>query len=170
MSDSDVKYMALSESGSESYIPSIDDSSSSDGSDIDTARNWCEADANRYPTPFPRCLFTGTPGCLFSTTQVIEPLDYFKLFFDNELVNHITTETNRYALTKPQTSRSQWHPVSTEEIYMFFSVIILQGIIHKLDERMYWTTNETFSTLSFRRLMSRNRYLEIKQNLHYTDN
>ncbi|XP_067121649.1 piggyBac transposable element-derived protein 4-like [Centruroides vittatus] len=170
MSDSEVECMVLSESGSESYVPSIDDSSSSGSDTSSTARNWCEADAQRYPTPPPRFPFTGTPGCRFSTTEVIEPLDYFKLFFDNELVNHITTETNRYALTKPQTSRSQWDTVSIQEMYMFFCVVILQGIIHKPDERMYWTTNETLSTPSFRRLMSRNRFLAIKQNLHFTDN
>ncbi|XP_023238888.1 piggyBac transposable element-derived protein 4-like [Centruroides sculpturatus] len=85
-------------------------------------------------------------------------------------MNEITTETNRYALSKPQTSRSRWNPVSVEEMFMFLSVILLQGIIHKPDERMHWTTNETLETPIFRRIMARNRFLEIKQNLHFSNN
>ncbi|XP_023244129.1 piggyBac transposable element-derived protein 4-like [Centruroides sculpturatus] len=169
-SESDVDYMALSESDSDNYIPSTDDSSSSDDARSDTARTWRETDTNVFPAPPPRFPFTGTPGCRFSRNQVTEPLDYFKLFFDDELVNLITSETNRHALTRSKTSRKQWHPVSIEEMYLFFSIIILQGIINKPNERMYWTTNETLSTPSFQRLMSRNHFWEIKQNLNFTDN
>ncbi|XP_067125019.1 piggyBac transposable element-derived protein 4-like [Centruroides vittatus] len=171
MSSSEYDDDSFSESGSEYNLSDVSDSESSVDSDqsISTARNWVDVDINNPSPPPPRFPFTGNPGCRFNINNV-DPLAFFKLFFDLHLVNLIVSETNRYALQQPRSSRHQWEPVTVGEIYTFLAICILQGIVKKPDERMYWSTNDLFFTPIFPKLMTKNRFAEIKQNLHFADN
>jgi hypothetical protein len=60
------------------------------------------------------------------------PLDFFRLFFDNEILAVIQKEINRYAEQqinkkkeegplKPKTVHGQWKEVSVQEIKLFFA-------------------------------------------------
>ncbi|XP_067121900.1 piggyBac transposable element-derived protein 4-like [Centruroides vittatus] len=171
MSSSEYDDDSFSESGSEYNLSDVSDSESSVDSDqsISTARNWVDVDINNPSPPPPRFPFTGNPGCRFNINNV-DPLAFFKLFFDLHLVNLIVSETNRYALQQPRSSRHQWEPVTVGEMYTFLAICILQGIVKKPDERMYWSTNDLFFTPIFPKLMTKNRFAEIKQNLHFADN
>ncbi|XP_067133197.1 piggyBac transposable element-derived protein 4-like [Centruroides vittatus] len=150
MSSSEYDDDSFSESGSEYNLSDVSDSESSVDSDqsISTARNWVDVDINNPPPPPPRFPFTGNPGCRFNINNV-DPLAFFQLFFDLHLVNLIVSETNRYALQQPRSSRHQWEPVTVGEIYTFLAICILQGIVKKPDERMYWSTNDLFFTSIF---------------------
>lgn len=64
------------------------------------ARQWFSLPVNSPPPPqFP---FTETPGISANIDPNFNCLDFFELFFDDFLVQHIASETNRYASDKMQ--------------------------------------------------------------------
>ncbi|XP_067122000.1 piggyBac transposable element-derived protein 4-like [Centruroides vittatus] len=181
MSDSefDIEELSMSESESDSCI-SIDEDGlsdhSEDGSDhsddgVDTSiRKWVEINKDDPPPPPPRFPFRGSSGCNFTLADYFDPLAYFLLFFNLELINMIVTETNNFALQQARSSRDQWEPVTVEEIYIFLTISILQGLLYKPSEKMYWSRNKLIETPIFGKLMKRTRYEEIKKNLHFENN
>ena len=64
-------------------------------------------------------------------------VEYFKLYFDGELLRDITSKTNRYAdqLLANPTAQTQtlrdWIGTIVDELYAFFALIILMGVVVK---------------------------------------
>ncbi|XP_023228023.1 piggyBac transposable element-derived protein 4-like [Centruroides sculpturatus] len=172
MSDSEFECSDLSGSESDESFTSGSDLEYSDNFDgnIDSSKEWCEINTENPPPPPPRFRFLATPGCTFTLNDMFDPLEYFRLFFDIKLINIIVKETNRYAMQQPKRTRKHWDSITTEDIYVFLTICIIQGIIHKPEERMYWNTNEIFLTPIFSKLMPRNRFLQINKNLHFDNN
>jgi hypothetical protein len=64
-------------------------------------------------------------------------MDYFSLFFSDELLNNIVVETNRYARQKkilelqlsPRSIWSSWSDVSVPGMKAFLGLIINMGVI-----------------------------------------
>ena len=89
-------------------------------------------------------------------------VEYFKLYFDGELVGDIKQESNRYAdqlLTNPtaQTkSLRDWVATTTNELYAFFALVILMGVIVKKSMKDYWSKRAVIETPFFL------RYLAVK--------
>ena len=61
-------------------------------------------------------------------------------------------------------------PVTLPEMKKFLGLVILMGIIYKPSIPLYWSTDELFSTLIFRQLMTRNRFQLIEKFLHFNNN
>ena len=94
--DSD-EYEDLEESPSESddeSISSEDDSSSDDESLLDSW-GWKKVDV--LPSPPPPFPFIAADGIDYVYDGDASELDFYESFIDNELVDLIVTETNRYA-------------------------------------------------------------------------
>lgn len=64
------------------------------------------------------------------SSNIIEPLDFFKLFFTDELINEIVRETNNYIIKKLEEKASlhsiwrTWRDVIIEEFWRFIGFII----------------------------------------------
>ena len=73
-------------------------------------------------------------------------VEYFKLYFDGELVGDIKTESNRYVdqLLASPTARTKtlrdWVRTTVDELYAFFAVVILMGVVVKKTMKDYWST------------------------------
>ena len=118
--------------------------------------------------------------------QILNPLppnpiaqDFFKLFIDEEIVDHIVTQTSLYAETyierkrdnfKPHSLVKKWRPIDREEMLTFLAMLVLMGIIHKRRISMYWTKDGMVSTPVFSQLMRRDRFLLTLRFLHFADN
>lgn len=91
------------------------------------------------------------------------PISYFKLFFDDELIQLITDQTNLY-------SSQQGHAlnVTPQEINDFLSIMIYMGIMTAPSYHDYWNTITRVPQVAS--IMTRKRFIEIKANLHFTDN
>ncbi|XP_029833924.2 piggyBac transposable element-derived protein 4 [Ixodes scapularis] len=105
------------------------------------------------------------------------PLEFFELFFDDEVIALIVQETNRYAsqfLAKYRTTNGShaaaWKLLTAQELKVFLALILLQGIIDKPELAMYWSTRRIFQTPIFGELMSKNRFHLIMKFLHFSDN
>ncbi|GFX67375.1 piggyBac transposable element-derived protein 4 [Trichonephila clavipes] len=85
-----------------------------------------------------RFSFTGDVGMKACVTNISDPLEYFELFFTDEIVNHIVTETNIFAAenlnkfkSKEHSRTHHWSETNANELRVFFATLILQGIITK---------------------------------------
>ena len=94
--------------------------------------------------------------------------DYFKIIFPNEVLEMISTETNRYAEQvfdlRPEENGKRkhspdWKEVSPEEIEIFSDTILLMGHIHKDKIHDYLSTNELIKTPIFRKITPRDQFI-----------
>ena len=103
-------------------------------------------------------------------------VEYFKLYFDGELVGDIKQESNSYAeqLLANPTARTKslrdWVATTTNELYAFFALVILMGVIVKKSMKDYWSKRAVIETPFFAEVFSRKRFLQILRVLHFVGN
>ena len=108
----------------------------SDDEDLPSARQWhCGVVTPSIPQ------FIGKPG-LHNMISLVErtPVDYFKLFFNDTIMQRIVDETNRFYLQNPMGERqhlSNWQNVTFAEMYAFLALTMLTGLVHKNRIRDY---------------------------------
>lgn len=107
-----------------------------------------------------------------SNTFSLEPdapeAQYFKLFFDKNIMDIIITETNRYAHSDKK--QDQWKDTDISEMYCFLAMCITMGLVEKPSLKDYWTTNQIIETPFFRTAFTRDRFMSLLSNLHFIDN
>jgi hypothetical protein len=88
--------------------------------------------------------FTRNAGPQFHLLPDAEPMDYFSLFFNDELLYSIVVETNRYVRHKmlelqlsPRSIWSRRCDVSVPEMKAFLSLIINMGLMPLSDIKDY---------------------------------
>lgn len=94
------------------------------------------------------------------------PIQIFETIVSDEVIQLLVQQSNLYA---SQNNRHDFS-VTTKDIQIFLGVLFFSGY-HKLPrERLYWSLDEDFDTKLVYNAISRNRYSEIKKNLHLADN
>ncbi|CAK9810345.1 PiggyBac transposable element-derived protein 4 [Anthophora quadrimaculata] len=147
-------------------------------SDSDTAKEaessewiWC---TESEETP-PRVQFMQgeKPAGAQISSNVKEPIDFFKLFFTDELINEIVRETNNYAEKKLEgrtlSSNSiwrSWHNVTKEEFWAFIGVIINMGTMPLANLQEYWSRNNVSYVPFYSDTFTRDRFSQIFWMLH----
>jgi hypothetical protein len=111
--------------------------------------------------------FTKYAGPQFHLLPDAEPMDYFSLFFNDELLNNTVVETSRYARHKiselqlsPRYIWSRWSDVSVPEMMAFLGLINM-GLMSLPDIKDYWSSEWITQIKSFGDVMSRVRFLQI---------
>lgn len=109
--------------------------------------------------------------------SITEPVQFFKLFFTDELANEIVKETNAYARTKIDamdlSSRSIWHnwrDVEIQEFWAFLGLIINMGTMPLANMQEYWTKRNNSKIPFFSQIFSRDRFFQIFWMLHLKKN
>ena len=153
------------------------DASESDSDDLTNVRVWCKVDPQQPSTTPPRFPFTGQPGLQVPVDDNNDPLAYLRLFLDDNIIDTIVTETNRYAeQTMTRTghrllSRTRhWEPVTKVDIWLFFGILVLQSLVHKPRQDWYWSRKRLLSTPIFQDIMSEYKFSLIMKFLHFTNN
>lgn len=107
----------------------------------------------------------------------IHPIDVYKLFIDDEVIDLIVKETNRYAdkhIADQRVRRSSylknWKPVSSKCIKNFLGIIILMGLNKQPTYDCYWSRSKLYGVQLIQDAMSRNRFEEILRFFHLADN
>ncbi|KFM59699.1 PiggyBac transposable element-derived protein 4, partial [Stegodyphus mimosarum] len=174
--DCDTESLSSFESD-EDFVHSISSSEddSSDEEDFSSVRQWCIIDSSSHAPS--RFSFTGDVGMKACVTNISDPLEYFELFFTDEIINHIVTETNIFAAenlnkfkSKEHSRTHHWSETNSNELRVFFAILILQGIITKPTVRMYWSKRKLIETPSFSNIMSSRRFDLIMQFIHFDRN
>lgn len=104
-------------------------------------------------------------------------LDYYLMFFDNNVMEIIRDETNRYHQQKMRDTvlgrtsvRRKWKDTTVEELYVFLALSLLMPHVYKGDVNDYWSTDPLIRTDIFGKTMPRDRYLLLLRSLHFADN
>lgn len=117
-----------------------------------------------------------------STAPFPTPYDAFVAIWDNEIMQHIVIETNKYAQhlanikiaegTLGPTSRiKDWTDTNADELYVLFAIMLGMGIVVKGNLREYWSKEfDLFETPGFNKYMNKNRYELLSQCLHFSEN
>ena len=175
-SSDDALDLESSSSESSSSSDNEDQSYLLSDSDDDAAlpSDWVASGSAR--TPF---TFRGDPGVKFTVENKENPVEYFEQFFDEEIIDYLVNETNRFAGqflqknedTLPAQSRARkWHDTSANEMKVFIGLLVLQGIDSKVDNSMYFSSRESVTSHFFRKVMSGRRFDLLQKFLHLVDN
>ncbi|XP_050499979.1 piggyBac transposable element-derived protein 4-like, partial [Diabrotica virgifera virgifera] len=110
-------------------------------------------------------------ACLENTEVPFSELDYFLLFMNDEVVNMIITQTNKYALEQTHlNTKITWTAMTKEDFFTFIAVLFLAARHRKNKLVENWSTDELLYTPIFGKVMSRNRFQIILRMLHFADN
>lgn len=94
------------------------------------------------------------------------PIEIFESIVDDVVIQLMVDQSNLYA---SQNNRHAFS-VTKRDIKIFLGVLLFSGYHQLPRERLYWSLDEDFDTKLVYNAISRNRYCEIKKNLHFTDN
>lgn len=101
------------------------------------------------------------------------PIDYFLLFFNEKLMDHICTETNLFANKRKRESNSpharlnQWFDVTQSEFKAFLGTIINMGLMPLPKLESYFSVQWNKRIAFYRDVFAKNRFLNIFYNLHF---
>lgn len=95
------------------------------------------------------------------------PYAIWQKFLTQEMVDHITIQTNLYANRDKNDKRFE---VTSQEIRKMIGIFIFSGYHCLPEEQHYWSTQPDLGISFIYNVMSRNRYLEIKKYMHFADN
>ncbi|KAH7933577.1 hypothetical protein HPB49_014032 [Dermacentor silvarum] len=134
------------------------------------AREWYRIDSGIIPARPPRFELKGSPGVTITVSSPPQQLEIFEAYFDDELIDVIVVEKNRYAsqlLTSSNLSHHsgfrKWSALTREQLRVSLILWLLQGILHKPNERMYWSRNRLIETYAYGEIMPRNRFQLIEE-------
>ncbi|KAG5864534.1 hypothetical protein JTB14_014292 [Gonioctena quinquepunctata] len=119
---------------------------------------WMKGDIVAGPHQFPEGDFTKYAN--FSCCGM------FELFFDNELINYLIKESQRYA----QFINQQDPKISQEELRCFLGIMFLSGYNEVPSKIMYWDIKDDVKNQMVSNAMRRNRFLQIQRFIHCADN
>lgn len=103
-------------------------------------------------------------------------LDCYKLFVNDEVLDLIVVETNRFAQQKlssqqkPKSRINKWQPTDKQEIQNFFSIILTMGLVVQPKMNLYWSKDPMFHNKYIASLMPRDRFLLILNCIHFSNN
>ncbi|KAJ8729506.1 hypothetical protein PYW08_001087 [Mythimna loreyi] len=97
----------------------------------------------------------------------------FRQYWDDDVLSHIVTETNRYGqwLAGSYVSfRRDWYDTNIHELLVLFSFWMMLGIIRMPSTKSCFTLNPLLQTNIFRKMFSRRRYEILCRALHFNNN
>lgn len=128
-------------------------------------RSWKDAKLRDNGPKLLRFLSEGSSGPA-NIENCNRALDYFCLFFTEEITQSIVDEINTFAERKiaegnlkPASRLRQWKATNVEEFTRFLGVLLNMGIVRLPTVQMYWTTKWTQTVPFFRHSISCNRFL-----------
>ncbi len=91
--------------------------------------------------------------------------EIFDLILDNEMLDYIVTETDRYAQQfieshpdlKPKSRAKKWRGLTKDDFRKWLGLTFLMGINSKPRVNLHWSTNKLYASGIFPAVMSRDR-------------
>lgn len=145
-----------------------------DNSDSDVDENWQNEPIGRHKLKL--IDFTKRRQLLVDQPGNNEPIDYFFLLGDDQFMELIVAETNKYAeeifLTgiTEQSRMSRWKELTVAEFKVFLGLLLHMGTWRTNRLQDYWKTDALFNLKCFSDNMSRDRFLLILRCLHFDEN
>lgn len=100
-----------------------------------------------------------------SAAEAKTPLSMFAKLVDEDLIEHLTFETNRFRV---QSNRTRVKPVPVEEMRKFLGMVLYMSVVSMPFRRMYWSRLLRQSHIAD--CMPRNRFDEVISLFHACNN
>ena len=104
-------------------------------------------------------------GYIEPSVSVKCPVDCFKTFFSDDLLDVIVEESNLYSVQKHPDKRLA---LSKNELEQFLGTLFAMSLVKLSNSRMYWKGKLHCPMIT--EVMTRDRWEEIKANIHFQDN
>ena len=92
------------------------------------------------------------------------PLNYFKIFWSDDIINLLVEQTNLYSVQQTGSSIS----TNKSEMEQFIGIQMLMSIVSLPAYYMYWAVDTKYSPIAD--IMSINRYKKMRQYIYCNDN
>ena len=97
-------------------------------------------------------------------THILTPLEYFKKFFDDGIIEMISNQTNLYSTQASGVCVDTSH----REIMTFLAIQLYMGVIVMASYKDYWSNAFRYDQIA--NIMSLKRYMKLRRYLHFHDN
>lgn len=121
---------------------------------------WKEGKLTNVP-----CTFNGTTTLPENLKNLQTPFQFFKYFFDEELMDKIVEESIRYNTQKSPESTFSF---TKNDFVRYLGVTIITSIVHMLNIRMYWSSKIGLDIV--KNAMNQKTFEKIRSILHFNDN
>jgi len=96
-----------------------------------------------------------------------KPINLFLLFFTNNMLDTIVTNTNLYSLTKNAGAVGrQWQNINRRELIIWIALVIYQGLFKLPSINQYWNEDPKLPIHNISKQMTLKRFEQIKRYLH----
>jgi hypothetical protein len=109
--------------------------------------------------------------------NTIDPIDCYRHFITDEIIDLMVRETNRYAQQYFQTheiiSQSkfcQWKPNTDQEMLKFLGIVIQMGLTQMPKLSHYWSSSQLYGSEIIQNSMSRERFEFLLKFWHFSNN
>lgn len=111
-------------------------------------------------------------------TNTASPIDYFNLFFTEDVLARICNNTNKYVQylgnvkrrTNPRYVEKLWKDdVTVDELKAFFGIAIFFGLSNQKRYRLAWSNDPYFGNSTVKKIMPLRRYQKLWEYLHVSD-
>ncbi|GFS05019.1 PiggyBac transposable element-derived protein 3 [Elysia marginata] len=99
-------------------------------------------------------------------SKSLSPVLTFDLLFDNDVIDHILRETEKYAIEKGDHAFS----ITRDKFKLFLSILLISGYNPVLRRSMYWEQKEDVYNKAVSEAMSRNDFDQILKYVHLASN
>ena len=124
--------------------------------------------------------FTGQKGSKLPPdfdVSVATPLDYFQLFFSDNIFETICKNSNNFKifrcqqkrLIQPQYDEKFWEDTHIPEMKAFFGLSVMFGLLNQPRYRNFWSKDPFLGNIGVQRVFSLKRYTKMSEYLHVSD-
>ena len=124
--------------------------------------------------------FTGPVGTNLGIefdTSVATPLDYFQLYFSDQVFQRICDNTNKFKnfrvqqkrITSPDYTEQFWNDTDLLEMKAYFRLSIMFGLLNQPRYRNFWSKDPFLGNPGVQRVFSLKRYSKLSEYLHVSD-
>ncbi|XP_071051365.1 piggyBac transposable element-derived protein 3-like [Onthophagus taurus] len=118
--------------------------------------SWIKEDLKLPPTDFDSPTNSGITE---------NPLELFSKFFDEEVIELILNQSNKYAQQKNRKAN-----IAKQEVNAFIGVLILSGYMQVPRRKMFWEREKDCHNVIITEAITRDRFEYLFSNLHVCDN
>lgn len=108
--------------------------------------------------------FTGQTDLDDTFLNLVTPYEFFKYFFDDDLVEHIVRESNRYCTTKTSKPMN----INAYDLLRYFGILTFSAVIQCTNMRTYWHSDVGHPLVL--NTMPVPKFEKIREFLHFTNN
>ena len=124
--------------------------------------------------------FTGPVGSNLGPdfdTSVTTPLDYFQLFFSDEVFQQICDNTNKFKqfcvqqkqMTAPNFVEKFWEDTYVPEMKAYYGLAVIFGLLNMPRYRNFWSQDPFLGNQGVQRVFSLKCYSKLSEYLHVSD-